>query len=110
VGCLKAGAVAQATAGSLGGEFGRSAQRTFFRLISEGLVSLLASDAHSYRREGWTMGPMLAALEGRVSREDLVTLTEANPRRLLAGKRPIEVKPENGRAMGRGKFWQKNGR
>lgn len=109
-GCLKAGAVAQATAASLGGEFGRTAERTFYRLISEGLISLLASDAHSYRRDGWTMGPMLAALEGRVTQEDLVTLTQTNPRRLLAGKKPVPVKPADKRSLQRGRKRHKNTR
>jgi len=108
--CLKAGAVAQATAGSLGGAFGRDAERTFFRLISEGMISLLASDAHSFRREGWTMGPMLRVLQGKVSREDLVVLTDSNPRKLLAGERPAEVNPDTGRVPRMGRTRRKNGR
>jgi protein-tyrosine phosphatase len=100
-GCLKAGAVAQATAGSIGGMFGKSAERTFFRLISEGLISLLASDAHSFREEGWTMGPMLETLRGRVSAEDLLTLTETNPRRLLTGTKLLPVRPEDGKGRRR---------
>jgi protein-tyrosine phosphatase len=108
--CLKAGAVAQATAGSLGGMFGRAAQRTFFRLIAEGLISLLASDAHSFQQENWTMGPMLSALAGKASPEDLLVLTDINPRRLLAGERPAAVKPENGRSPRRGRMWQKSER
>lgn len=99
--CLKAGAVAQATAGSIGGMFGKGAERTFFRLISEGLISILASDAHSFRKEDWTMDPMLEALKGRVSEEDLLTLTETNPRRLLAGKKLLPVRPENGKSRQR---------
>jgi len=104
--CLKAGAVAQATAGSLGGTFGRVAERTFFRLISEGLISLVASDAHSFNREGWTMLAMVAALEGRVSQEDIVTLTATNPARLLAGQKPLPVRPVNGsmRRLGRARL------
>jgi protein-tyrosine phosphatase len=94
--CLKAGAVAQGTAGSLGGMFGRAAEKTFFRLLSEGTMSLLASDAHSFKTDGWTMGPMLAALEGRVGSEEQVTLTGTNPACLLAGERPQPVKPANG--------------
>ncbi len=79
--CLKAGAVAQATSGSLGGEFDRASTQTFFRLVSEGLIGLLASDAHAHRRKGWTMIPMLDALDGLVPEESLVALTEVNPAR-----------------------------
>lgn len=91
--CLRAGAVLQATAGSLGGEFGQGPEETFFRLMSEGLISLVASDAHAYRSHSWTMGPMLEALENRVSKRDLVVLTEINPGLLLAGKDPRPVRP-----------------
>ncbi|MBN1320244.1 MAG: hypothetical protein JXA87_05295 [Thermoleophilia bacterium] len=92
--CLRAGAVAQGTAGSLGGIFGSTAERAFFRLLEEGLVSLLASDAHAFIHGGWTMGPMLDALAGRVSPDDLVTLTETNPGLLLAGERPRPIGPQ----------------
>ena len=93
MGCLKAGAVAQATAGSLGGEFGRASVRTLYRLFSEGLISLVGSDAHADRKEGWTLGPMLKALEGLTTEESIRTLMETNPRRLLGGKAPTPVMP-----------------
>lgn len=92
-GCLRAGAVVQGTAGSLGGEFGRAAVKTFFRLVSEGSISLLASDAHAHRVDGWTMDPMLAALQGEMDRDELFALTDTNPARLLAGDKPQAVMP-----------------
>ncbi len=94
--CVRAGAVVQATAGSLTGEFGSVAVRTFFRLISEGLVSLLATDAHSFRQDNWTMAPMKEALEGRVSPEDWRRLTYTNPLLLLEGKPLERITPLNG--------------
>lgn len=108
--CIGAGAVAQGTAASLGGEFGRRAERTFHRLLSEGLFSLLASDAHSYRKEGWTMAPMVAALEGRASQAELLTLTRNNPKRLLAGRKPLPVMPADAGTRWRRRIWQENGR
>ncbi|MBN1631147.1 MAG: hypothetical protein JW990_15410 [Thermoleophilia bacterium] len=89
--CLKAGAVAQGTAASLTGEFGRAAVQTFRRLMVEGAIRLLGSDAHAYRRDGWTLRPMLAALEGLVGPDVLATLVEGNPRRLLAGEPLLPV-------------------
>jgi protein-tyrosine phosphatase len=86
VGCLKAGAVAQATAASLTGEFGRSPAHTLRRLLSEGHIRLLASDAHAYRKDGWTMETMMAGLAGFVDEEGLALLTRVNPARLLAGE------------------------
>jgi protein-tyrosine phosphatase len=85
-GCLRAGAVAQATAASLTGEFGKNAERTFQRLLSEGLIGVLASDAHAYRTDGWTMTRVLEGLSGVASEEDLAILVDTNPSRLLAGQ------------------------
>jgi protein-tyrosine phosphatase len=104
-GCLRAGAVAQATGPSLSGEFGRRPVQTFKRLLFEGNVKLLASDAHAYREDGWTLAPMLAALQTQVDEEGLRTLTQTNPARLLAGeglKRVVAGGPGSGRPRGLG--------
>ncbi len=92
-GCLKAGAVAQATAASITGEFGRATERAFFQLLSAGLIGLLASDAHAFRREGWTLTGVLERLTGSASPGELKTLVEENPRRLLAGEPLLRVQP-----------------
>jgi protein-tyrosine phosphatase len=89
--CLKAGAVAQATAASLTGEFGRATERTFPRLLSAGLIGLLASDAHAFRKEIWTLTPVLESLSGSVSDDELSKLVDENPRRLLAGEPLLQV-------------------
>ncbi len=69
--------------------FGSAAIRTFHRLFSEGLVSLIATDAHSFQTDGWTFQLLLEALEGQLSDGDLVRLTTTNPRRLMRGE-PLE--------------------
>lgn len=99
-GCLKAGAVAQATAASLTGEFGRPAERAFARLLSAGLIGLLASDAHAFRKDIWTLAPLLERLGRSVSAEDLRTLVDENPRRLLAGESLLKVQPAGARGRG----------
>jgi protein-tyrosine phosphatase len=91
--CIRAGAVAQATAGSLSGLFGRTPGKTLGRLLGEGLISLLASDAHATPVENWTMLPMLKSLTGSLSVRDVVTLTQTNPRLLLEGKGALAVRP-----------------
>jgi protein-tyrosine phosphatase len=103
-GCLKAGAVAQATAASLGGEFGRSTEKTLFKLLSEGLIGLVASDAHAYRTDRWTLASVLETLSGIVSEDDLTKLVERNPRRLLAGEGLLRVGPVES-----GGSWQRRG-
>ncbi len=89
--CLNAGAVAQATAGSLSGMFGRPAVKTFHRLLGEGLISMVASDAHANMREGWTMTPMLQNIAGRLRADDVTALSETNPRLLLEGEPLLNV-------------------
>lgn len=91
--CVGAGAVVQATAGSLTGAFGNTAVKTFFRLLDEGLVSMVATDAHAFRQENWTMAPVEDALEGRISDEDWRRLTYTNPLAVLQGRPPERVGP-----------------
>lgn len=91
-GCIRAGAVAQGTAASLTGEFGRSPSRTLRRLLSEGNIRLLSSDAHAYRKDGWTMESMLAELADCADADTLALLTRANPARLLAGESLLAVR------------------
>lgn len=55
---VAAGAAIQITAGSLLGEFGRNAQHEAWRLAEEGLVGLVASDAH----DAWRPPRMSAAI------------------------------------------------
>jgi protein-tyrosine phosphatase len=75
----------QLTAGSLTGEFGWRARRTAKKLLTNGWVQVLASDAHNPTRKA----PMLSkALE--IARDligpSAIDLVEANPARLLRGK------------------------
>jgi protein-tyrosine phosphatase len=92
-GCLKAGAVAQGTAASLTGEFGRDSERAFHKLLTSGAMALLASDAHAYRTDGWTLATVLESLRGEVTKESLDILVEKNPKRLLSGQALLKLKP-----------------
>jgi protein-tyrosine phosphatase len=110
MGCLKAGATAQVTAASLTGEFGRGPERTFRTLLSQGYVGLLASDAHAYRTDGWTLAPVLESLRGAVRDEDLAILVDKNPQRLLAGHTLLKVRPEESSAVWPRKLWRQKSR
>lgn len=88
--CLKAGAVAQATAGSVGGIFGKAPIRALRRLLSEGLIGLVASDAHAFEPGGWTVAPLLDTFADRLSDEDIAALTQSNPELVLAGRVPSQ--------------------
>lgn len=89
--CLDAGAVAQATAASLDGSFGRASKTAFSRHLSLGHVSILASDAHAHRLSSWTVASVVASLGRRLSDEDIDRLVRVNPGRLLSGEPPLPV-------------------
>jgi protein-tyrosine phosphatase len=95
--CLEAGAVAQGTAASLNGDFGRASKQAFYRQLSRGEMSLIASDAHAHRRSSWTLAPVAAALRGRIPADDLDMLVRVNPGIVLSGGRPVAVTPSERR-------------
>ena len=75
----------QINKGSITGRFGRHAQRTVFRLLEHGLVSAVASDAHSpFRRTPYLLDAF-EALAGVVSEEDRDRLFRGDPFRILRG-------------------------
>ncbi len=77
------GALLQVTAGSLVGDFGKTAQSFAEDLVSRGLVHLVASDAHSVDRRP----PRMTAARERVRRmwgaEVEEGLFEANPKAIV---------------------------
>jgi len=83
---LRLGAVAQGTLPSLVGTFGSTARRTFLRLLADGWLSMVASDAHYGRGRpaGVTQG--LDALRSWAPSADIHGLTVDNPARLLRGE------------------------
>jgi protein-tyrosine phosphatase len=86
------GCLLQVTSGSVLGEFGAAAQEFSERLLSEGLIHLIASDAHhlTFRK------PLLSAAIARVAHIAGAALAEAisrtNPAAILAGE-PIPALP-----------------
>lgn len=90
-GLVRGGAWLQVTAGSLTGRFGRDARRFGERLLADGLVHILATDAHSTGRRA----PLLA--EGRRAAEKWVGADEARrlvvdrPQAVLDDRPPADV-------------------
>ena len=48
-------------------------------MLALGYVSLLATDAHAYRTDGWTLGPVLENLRGTLSDAELAALVDEEP-------------------------------
>jgi protein-tyrosine phosphatase len=80
------GLLLQLSTSSLLGTHSAQAQRTARLLLEHRWVHFLASDAHSPRRRRPGLAPAAAALAQHVDAETAVALTEANPRRVLAGE------------------------
>lgn len=89
--CIAAGGVAQATAASLGGDFGRRTQRAFLRHLAQGHVSLIGTDAHHFRRPSWSFAEVLGVINKRVPGLESDLLVEDNPARLLRGESLLPV-------------------
>jgi protein-tyrosine phosphatase len=104
--CVAAGAVAQVTAASLDGGFGRAPKAVVYRHLVLGNIGLLASDAHSFRRDSWTMANALSALRERLSDAEVDCLARVNPGRLLTGEPlvPVVAAPRLARRGLRGWF------
>jgi protein-tyrosine phosphatase len=86
---LEAGSLAQVNAQSLTGEHGEDARAAAWRLIDQGLVAVIASDAHGPTRPPALRAARRALLEGGVPHARAEGLVRAAPCELLRrGIRP----------------------
>ena len=85
---VKLGCAAQVTAGALTGGFGSSAQRDAMRWIEQGLIHIVASDAHNLRRRPLALRPAFEAVRKRFGEEVAKALFIENPRAAWEGRPP----------------------
>ena len=86
---LEAGSLAQVNAQSLTGEHGEDARAAAWRLIDQGLVAAIASDAHGPTRPPALRAALRALREGGVPHATAELLVRAGPSELLQrGVRP----------------------
>ena len=78
----EAGAVLQLNKGSLLGELGDAARQTAALLLRRGVVSVIASDAHHFRRRTPELFMLPALLERRFPEADPELLLRINPLRI----------------------------
>jgi protein-tyrosine phosphatase len=79
-------ALVQVSFRSLAGTFGRSIRKTAWRLVTEGVADLVATDCHSPRELKKVVAPVLKSLRKSLSPADLDRLMRSFPRSLLEGK------------------------
>lgn len=93
------GALGQLTGSSIAGDFGRPCREASERLLKDGLVHVVASDAHDLKRRPPKLDRARAAVEDLLGTEAAIDLLERRPRAVLEGRRfdvppPAEPAPE----------------
>lgn len=88
----QAGVLMQLTAGSLTGRFGRQARYWAERMLSEGKVHLLATDAHDNRRRLPLLAEGREAAAARIGEAEAERLVVTNPLSILQNVLPSELK------------------
>jgi protein-tyrosine phosphatase len=91
------GILAQITAASTTGQFGRSVKKTAWNFLQLGYAHVIASDAHSPRERSPILSRAALEIERVWGPEHARTLTHENPRRIITGQAlepsPIMKKP-----------------
>lgn len=106
------GAWLQVTAGSLTGRFGGGAKYWGERLLDEGLVHILATDAHSINRRPPLLAEGVRVAEKHVGNEEAHRLVFERPRAILDDIAPAKVPPvpallPNGQKPRKPGLWQR---
>lgn len=85
------GAWLQITSNSITGRFGRTVQYWSEKMLDDGVVHIIASDAHSLDRRPPIMSPGRAAAERFVGVEEASRMVLDRPRAVLQNKPPSEL-------------------
>ncbi|MCD7761667.1 MAG: hypothetical protein LUI14_00440 [Lachnospiraceae bacterium] len=85
----RSGCVMQINQGSLVGDFGESCRRLAMQMLQEGIVGVIATDAHDTEYRSHDLTRLMRFLEdGCSGRERHIWLSE-NPSRILKGMQPL---------------------
>jgi protein-tyrosine phosphatase len=88
---VRSGVWMQVTAGSLTGRFGNAARYFGEKMLDEGLVHLLATDAHGVKHRAPLLAEGREAAAKRVGAEEAQRLVVDRPQAILDNRRPAEV-------------------
>jgi protein-tyrosine phosphatase len=93
VALVKSGVWMQVTAGSLNGRFGKDARYFGEKMLDDGLVHVLATDAHSARHRAPLLAEGREAAAKRVGAAEADRLVVERPQAILDNRKPGEVVP-----------------
>jgi protein-tyrosine phosphatase len=102
----------QLTAGAILGKFGRRAKYWSERMLDEGLVHIIASDAHTTQMRNPKMAEAVEKAAAAVGKEEALRMVFERPQAILDNVEPSKTAPVPGLAAGsasssRGKPWYK---
>lgn len=97
---VKGGAWLQVTAGSLTGRFGRSAKYWGEQFLEQGLVHILATDAHGIERRAPLLAEGVQAAERWLGAEEALRCVRTRPQAVLANSPPASVPLPGRKAAG----------
>jgi len=107
---VRGGCLLQVTGGSLFGAFGRDVQRFTSRLIQQGLVHFVSSDAHGPRARRPLLAAAFQAVAGLVDEAAAIDLLSRNPACVAEGRDVAPDRPALRRSScGGWFFWRKAG-
>ena len=95
------GAMAQVTAGSVSGSFGKAIQKTAFTLIEANLIHVYGSDAHSLDKRPFHFNAGLDALEKKKMHE-FVDIFLENNERIILNENLYVLEPQD---IAKAKWW-----
>lgn len=94
------GVLMQITGGSVTGRFGKRPRYWAERMLDEGLVYILATDAHNLRNRQPVLTPAREAVAARLGEAEATAMVESRPAGILAGE-PTSFRPPAREASGR---------
>jgi protein-tyrosine phosphatase len=89
---IESGTWMQVTAGSVLGVFGSGAKHRAERMLRDGWVHIVASDAHDVSQRSPAMGPALRVLRDLVGVEEAENLVSVRPATVLEDRSPGSVR------------------
>lgn len=107
---IRGGCLLQVTGGSLLGTFGPDVQKFTARLIQQGLVHFVSSDAHGSRARRPLLAAAFQAVANLVDEAAAIDLLSRNPACVAEGRDVAPLRPAARRSSGGGWFsWRKTG-